>query len=115
MAMYALNTPVLQCLLYYPEDAGGFFWHGRLLLIPSGEDDGRWLAASPDLDIEFVDTTEHYVYPLVKDQDIPVDIARQTYFFDELSAAEMDELMRQAKGQARILGFGGPPTGEGEG
>ena len=41
MALHALNTPVLQALLYYPDDAGGFYWHGRLLLVPSGLDDGR--------------------------------------------------------------------------
>ena len=56
---------------------GGFYWHGRLLLVPSGLDDGRWIAARPDLDIEIVDTTEHYVYPLVRDQEIPADIQRE--------------------------------------
>ena len=83
--------------------------------MPSGLDDGQCIAASPDLDIEIVDTTEHYVYPLVRDQEIPADIRRECYFFDDVSPAEMDELMRNAKGQAKILGFGGSPTGEGEG
>ena len=57
MAMHVLNTPVMQCLLYFPQGAGGFYWHGRLLLVPSGLDEGRWLAAGPDHDIEIIDNT----------------------------------------------------------
>ena len=40
---------------------------------------------------------------------------RECYFFDDVSPAEMDELMRLAKGQAIVVGFGGSTTGEGKG
>ena len=115
MAIRALDAPVMQALLYYPGDANGFFWHGRLLLVPSGEDDGRWICGTPDFDVELIDTSDFYIYPLVRDQEIPAEIVRETYFFDHPEPGRIDEMMRIAKGQARILGFGGTPTGEGEG
>ena len=51
----------------------------------------------------------------MRDQEIPKGIACETYFFDDVSAADMDELMRLAKAQAKILGFGVLPTRAGEG
>ena len=38
---------------------GGFDWHTRLLII--SDEHGRWIGASPDLDVSMVDLTEHRV------------------------------------------------------
>jgi hypothetical protein len=97
----ALDIADLQVLLFFPNDENGVCWHHRLLLVKVGP--GRWLAATPDLEIEFVDLNKKRYQVLERSTDFPVDKRPFSYGFDPLPAGELNRLRRLAKLQALAL------------
>lgn len=53
MGDYTLDVSDPQILLHFPLDPNGFTEHHRLLLCRLGP--GRWVAASPDYELEVLD------------------------------------------------------------
>ena len=58
-----------QVLLHFPNDAGGFFWHHRVLLEKIGP--GVWIGVTPDGDIERIDLNIRRYVPLDRRADFP--------------------------------------------
>ena len=50
---YSLDVAEPQVALHFPHDANGVVWHHRLLISKLGP--GRWIGASPDLELEIID------------------------------------------------------------
>ena len=109
----ALDVGAKQCLIDFFEDDDGMHWHHRVLLIPSGRGDGRWVGASPDHELGIVDLSEHRVIPLTRKGPIPPDKAGQSYVFDPMSQVEYLELMRRARELSAMVGFVAPPAAAG--
>lgn len=57
----------------YPDDRDGFVWHHRLLVTPSGRNDGRWAGAIPDYDIAVRDLVSTDTIPLNRAAALPFD------------------------------------------
>ena len=91
--------PEPQVLVYYEHDPR-FQWHHRLLLKKIGG--GRWVCASPDLELMVHDLfeMEHRVLP--RNGAFPADLRDYVYGFDAVSRATINGLKRQASTQASI-------------
>lgn len=108
MAARALDIECRQCLVDFFEDPNLLRWHHRLLLIPSNKDEGKWICATPDYDVQVIDLSQHRVLPLRRGQLLPPERVNETYAFDELEPGDFDDLMRQARELAVILGYEKP-------
>jgi hypothetical protein len=97
----ALDVKYLQVLVHFPADAGGFFWHHRLLLKKLGA--GSWVCLSPDLELERIDLTVQAHVVLDRASPIPAPQAAAAYVFDPVPRAELDALVRRAEAMAMIL------------
>ena len=89
-----------QILRHYPNDAGGFFWHHRVLLSKVGP--GIFIALTPDEDLERIDlhTTDHI--PLQRRSDFPAAQSPYVYAFDDISRGDLERLRRAAQGMASL-------------
>ena len=99
-----------QVLIDFWEDENDFFWHHRILL-SAGSSPGKWLVATPDLEVQFVDLAEHRVVPLARAEEFPQDYRGYIYSFDAdtFTGGRMEALRRQARSLLEIMG-GGPST-----
>ena len=90
-----------QVLAYFGADPN-FHWHHRVLLVRLSP--GRWVAASPDHELEAIDltTTRHVI--LGRREDFPAHLVADIYAFDPLARAELEQLRRRAKTMAVVLG-----------
>ena len=70
----------------------------------------RWIAAPPDFDLEILDLSAHRVVPVPRNAPLLAalgqDRLRELYTFDPMDRVELDDLMRQARGLAALVGFG---------
>ena len=107
----ALDTDIKQCLVDFFDDPNDMRWHARLLLVPSGARDGRWIAASPDYDLAILNLSEHRVIPLTRLGRIPPDKEHESYLFDPPLPGELEDLTRQARDMASLVGFGAAAVG----
>eukprot|EP00438_Fugacium_kawagutii_P028529 Skav222526 [mRNA] locus=scaffold2875:77220:78404:+ [translate_table: standard] len=84
-----------QIIRHYPLDAGGFFWHHRVLLEKCSA--GVGIGLSPDGDLERIDlsVTEHIT--LDRRALFPRPQAPFVYAFDEITRAELEMHRRRAK------------------
>ena len=105
MAARSLDVDARQCLVDFFDDPNQLRWHHRLLLIAGGGNDGKWICATPDFDIQVIDLSCHRVIPLRRHQVLPPGNAHETYAFDAFEPGEYEELMRSARDLALILGF----------
>jgi len=99
--MGALDIPEPQVLRHFPNDENGLTWHHRVLLKKIGQ--GRWVAASPDLDLELIDLTEVRHYVLERKGLFPEDRRKQVYAFDEVDRVTLNALKRRAALQSALL------------
>ena len=97
-----LDVQEPQILVSYPNDNDGFFHHHRLLLVKLGP--GRWIASSPDHELECLDLTGHRYRVLSRRSAFPADIQDSIYAFDPISRLELERLKREAKAMSVILG-----------
>lgn len=99
-----LDIAEVQVLINFPADAGGFFWHHRILL--HRVEHGVWLTLTPDHDIERHDLNAVVHRVLQRRAAFPRDIAAVIYAHDPLPKATLLAFKRTAKVQASILGQG---------
>ena len=76
-----------------------FSWHERALLEKVG-DGGKWLARSPDFEVEVLDLGEHRVVPLRKGEPYPERVRGYIYRFATQGEGGLtDESLRGPRGE----------------
>ena len=109
MADRTLNVPDPQILQNFAADAGGFFWHHRLLLARVRP--GVWIGLSPDLELANIDLNVSVHEVCGRSAPFPAHInAAEIYCFDPLRPEDLVSNRRLAKLQASLLGEG--PVGD---
>lgn len=84
-----------QILQHFPADAGGFYWHHRVLLEKCGA--GVWIGLSPDGDLERIDLNITAHVALDRKAAFPAPQAAYVYAFDEMSRGELEGYRRRAR------------------
>ena len=106
-AMPALDIAVRQILVDYFDDDSDAAFHHRLLMIPSGKEDGVWIALTPDHEAVVLDLTKfERVTPLVRGADFPERCEQYgVYGFDPFEDDEWDECLRECRELAYVMGY----------
>lgn len=99
---YSLDVPEPQILRHVAGDPNGLTEHHRLLLAKLNA--GRWVAATPDFDLEVLDLNVSRHTVLRRKAVFPAHLSAAVYAFDPLSRLELEDLRQQAKSMAMILG-----------
>ena len=87
----------------YEEDEDGFYWHHRVLLKRiSGP---KWVALTPDQDLETVDLAELHHIVLERNADFPRAQRPYIYCFDEIPRSTLDAHKRRAGHAGRAAGI----------
>ena len=81
--MPTLDVSFNQVLVDFPEDANGFVWHHRLLLISLGG--SRWICVTPTLSVQVVDLGNHRVIVLPRAGNFPAANRRLQYARNDAS------------------------------
>ena len=102
MGDYTLDVSDPQILLHFPLDPNGFTEHHRLLLCRLGP--GRWVAASPDYELEVLDLNNRQHVILGRRSLFPAHLGASVYAFDPISRADLQRLKRQASTMAIVIG-----------
>lgn len=103
MGDYSLDVPDPQIFLHFPGDANGVFYHQRLLLCRLGP--GRWVASSPDHELEILDLNNRRHVVLGRRSPFPGHLnPDELYVFDPIGRNELEALRRQAKTMSMVLG-----------
>ena len=97
-----MDVPEPQVAIDFFDD-DEFSWHVRLLLVHGG--DGKWIWATPDLEVQYGDVSEHRVVSLPRGAPIPQRLVGQLYAFDPITPSELDALRAEAAALAGVLGF----------
>ena len=84
-----------QILQHFPADAGGFYWHHRVLLEKCAA--GVWIGLSPDGDLERIDLNITAHVALDRKAAFPAPQAAYVYAFDEMSRGELEGYRRRAR------------------
>jgi hypothetical protein len=99
-----LDIPEVQIIVEYPLDAGGFFWHHRVLLKRVTQ--GVWMCLTPDMEVVRLDLGAMRHIVLERLADFPPPQAAYVYCFDPVSRATLEAKKRLATTQATLLGDG---------
>ena len=102
MGDLTLDVPDPQVLVNFPHDANGLTEHHRLLLCKLGP--GRWVACSPDMELEVLDLNMQRHTVLGRRAPYPAHLQPVVYGFDPISRADLERLKREAKTMSIILG-----------
>ena len=102
MANLTLDVADPQILLHFGADPNGFTEHHRLLLCKLGP--GRWVAASPDYDLEILDLNNRQHTVLGRRSPFPAHLVNVVYAFDPVPRNDLERLRRQAKTMSIVLG-----------
>jgi hypothetical protein len=103
MNYWTLDIPEPQVIVEYEEDEDGFYWHHRVLLKRIGGP--KWVALTPDQDLETIDLNEMHHIVLERNADFPRAQRPYVYCFDDLSRSTLDAHKRRAATQAALLGL----------
>ena len=101
-----LDVVEQQILIDFYDDEDGYFWHHRLLLLKL-DGPGKWIAASPDHEVESVDISTHRVIPLRRHAQFPDRVRGQIYAFDPIGDEELRTLNVEVRALAQVLAPGG--------
>jgi hypothetical protein len=99
-----LDIPEVQIIVEYPLDAGGFYWHHRVLLKRVTQ--GIWMCLTPDLEVVRHDLGAIRHVVLERAADFPAPQRAFVYCFDLVSRATLESKKRLAATQATLLGDG---------
>jgi len=102
--MPTLDVAESQVLIDFHNDANGFYWHHRVLLLSLGGP--VWIIATPDKSIQRADLSDHRILVLGRNAAFPQDRIGQTYACDpgDFGADEMVRLRVEARSLAAVLG-----------
>ena len=89
-----MDIPERQIAIDYYDDEN-FSWHHRILLIGAGN--GRWILATPDLEVQYQDLSERRVVPLPRGARFPQRVRGDIYAFDQISREELNALYTEAR------------------
>lgn len=92
-----------QVLVHFPDDPH-LTQHHRLLLCKLSP--GRWIAATPDHDLEVLDLNAHRHTVLGRRCAFPDNLFDDVYAFDPISKNDLEGLRRRAKTMMVVLGDG---------
>lgn len=97
-----LDIKEAQVLVHFAPDPNGLTDHHRILLCRVSP--GRWVAASPDFELGILDLNTQRHTVLRRRAAFPGHLLASTYAFDPISRNELEELRRDAKAMAAVLG-----------
>ena len=109
----ALDIPEQQVAIDFFDD-GVYEWHARVLMV-AGEA-GHWVVLTPDLELEYVQISQHRVVPIMRGSEFPARVRGQLYYFDPIPADALDRLRTEARALASAVGIvvvAGPGAAEG--
>ena len=92
------------------EDDDAFLWHHRVLFERVG-DQGRWVACSPDGELEVLDLADHRVIPIPRGGPVPQRVQDLYTFAGPVPEDDLLALRRDAKALASMLGAGPAAAG----
>ncbi len=108
MALAKYRTPNIeerQILIVFWDDADGFYWHHRVLLLLTSQP-GVWLGSTPYWEVQRIDLNQHQVVPLVRDAPLPAGYAATCYVFDSpIVAADLARAKTAAAALMDVLGL----------
>ena len=91
-----------QVLIHFDQDPNQFYEHHRVLL--KKLQPGRWVALTPDHELEVVDLNVRRHHVLARRAAFPPHLVNNTYSFDPLTRNELEAFKRQARTMAIVLG-----------
>ena len=97
-----IETRHRLCLVAFHEDPE-ITWHMRALLVKGP--DSKWIAASPDHELEILDVASRPVLPVTSGAELPLGVRDDVYAFDPFENDEEDELDEAAQQYAILVGF----------
>ena len=95
-----LDVAEPQVLVHYPNDPH-LTEHHRLLLVKVSA--GRWIAASPDHELDLLDLNTHRHVVLRRNSDFPPHLVNDAYIFDPIHRHDLERLRQEAKIMAMVL------------
>ena len=101
----SLDIPETQVAVDFFDD-DEFQWHMRILIVNCTA--GRWIWATPDLEVQHADLGGHRVVPVPRAAPYPARLAGQLYAFDPLQPGQMEQLRAEAAALAQVLGVAAP-------
>ena len=99
-----MDVPDVQVLVHFPLDAGGYFWHHRILLHRAER--GTWITLTPDHELERHDLAVLRHRVLDRRAPFPNDILNEIYAHDPIGLPLLQQFKRRARVMARVLGEG---------
>ena len=114
--MTSLDVAFRQVLVYYGDQAVP--WRHRLLLESGPVGTGRWVWATPDLEVQLGDLSSFgagEVIPVRRAQPFPRVGGAAIYGFDPVTPEVLEQLQSEARSFAEVMGFtvAAAPTREG--
>lgn len=99
--MTSLDVPERQVAIDFFDDPH-FRWHVRLLMINCGG--GKWIWATPDLEVQYGDLTAHRIVAIPRDSPFPTRLHGELYAFDPLADVQLEQIRSEAVALAEVLG-----------
>ena len=102
--MPTLDVEQPQALIDFPQDAGGFIWHHRWLVMPLGG--SLWTGVTPDESVQRIDLSLHRVIVLRRNSAFPPAPMPEIYAFDDanFTPALRDRLVAECRDLAAVHG-----------
>ena len=98
----SLDISEQQICVEFPDDAN-YTWHARVLLHKL-TDGGRWVALTPDLEVEVLDVSQLRIVPLARAAPVPSRIHGDCDLFDALMDAQLSVAQQDAGALASVRG-----------
>ena len=93
-----------QILLHVPDDADGYPWHHRLLVLQIKA--GRWVSLDPELELQTVDLDSVDYVLLDRHGDFPPEKYQDVFAFEPLPQSEVGGYRRRARTFLALHGDG---------
>ena len=98
-----LDVEVKQCLVNYPDDEHGLYWHHRILAFRGPG--LQWIWITPTMSVQLTDLADAALLPLRRNVPFPGKLDGQVFGFDQLDPKALAAVMEEAREMAEIYGF----------